>query len=160
MHQPSKASGPRADFRPMQGVGMQDPAPCSIPRLVERIHYGEVSFFYCLNYINPINVMMITYAATVLVLISLFFRSSSAFPGLNLLLPRTFCYENDVLLSFQSWLPDSVPYCSSLLGITDYTTFSGPTKSHTYAVILPDCTHHSRIAGLPLQLLLQLATMI
>ena len=156
--QHTSLAGPRADFSTYARRWNAGPRALLHSKTVRRYTYGEVSFFYCSNNINPIRVMMITYT-TVFVLLSLFFRSSSAFPGLNLL-PRTFCYETDILLSFQSWLPDSVPYCSSLLSITDYTTFSGPTKSHTYAVILPDCTDYSRMAGLPLKLLLQLATMI
>ena len=101
--------------------------------------------------------MMIFYATTLFSLLSFFLRTSSAFPGLNFLLPRAICYEDDVLQSFQTWEPDSVPYCSSLLGISDHTTFVGPTKSYTYAVFDLICVNHLRVAELPSQLLRQLA---
>lgn len=102
--------------------------------------------------------MMISYATAVFAVLSLLTRSSSAFPGLNLLFSRGVCFQNDILQSFQTWLPDSVPYCSSLLGISDYTTFVGPTKTYTYAICGPECAVHSRVTGLPSLLLQQLAT--
>ena len=101
--------------------------------------------------------MMVSYATTFFSFLSFFLGTSWAFPGLNFLLPRAICYEDDVLLSFQTWEPDSVPYCSSLLGISDHTTFVGPTKSYTYVVLDLRCVNHLRVAELPSQPLLQLA---
>lgn len=75
--------------------------------------------------------MMISYATTLSVFLFFSSYSSLAFPGLKL---REDCYENEVLLSFQLWIEDSVPYCSSILSISDSTTFVGSTKSHTYAL--------------------------
>lgn len=72
---------------------------------------------------------MISYVSTLFVF--LFFSTclSLAFPGLKL---REVCYETDTLLSFQLWIDDSTPFCSSLLSISDFTTFLGPTKYLTY----------------------------
>ena len=100
---------------------------------------------------------MISHATTLVSLLAFFLRTSSAFPGLNLLFPRSICYLDDVLQSFQTWEPDSVPYCSSLLGISDHTTFVGPTKSYTYVVCDLKCVNYLRVAGLPSLLLRQLA---
>ena len=47
---------------------------------------------------------------------------------LNVLEPRKICYEDDTLLSFQYWIIDSEPYCSSLLGIVDTTETSTATS--------------------------------
>ena len=99
--------------------------------------------------------MMTSYATLVFVLLPFFSITSSGLPGLK---PRYVCYYDDVLLSFETWRPDSEPYCSSLLGISDYTTTVGPTKSHTYAVSIPDYAKYSCMAGLPPQLLRQLGT--
>ena len=108
-----------------------------------------------LQYVNPINVMMISHATTIVYLLSFTVRFSSAFPGLNHLLLREICYENDILQSFQTWEADSIPYCSSLLGISDYTLFEGPTKTQTYNVLILDCSKHLRRAGLLSRLLRQ-----
>ena len=135
-------AGPRVPFQPRRS---------SYPKVY--IRGGSLSPCYH----NPIDFMMIFYATTLVSLFSFFLRTSSAFPGLNSLLPRAICYEDDVLQSFQTWEPDSVPYCSSLLGISDHTTFVGPTKSYTYAVLDLKYVNHLRVAELPSQLLRQLA---
>ena len=81
---------------------------------------------------------MMSYATTVFVF--LFFCScpSLAFLGLYRLEPRDeICYDTDTLRSFEYWIADSEPYCSSLLGISDVTTFVGSTISHTYVLRTP-----------------------
>lgn len=40
---------------------------------------------------------------------------------------RRICYEDDTLQSFRYWIIDSAPYCSSLLGIVDFTTTASQT---------------------------------
>ena len=142
----------------MQGAGMRDRAFHSkhVDLRIRRYTYGAVPFLAVRNITIQYS-MMIFYTTTLFSLLSFFLRTSSAFPGSNFLLPRTVCYEDDVLQSFQTWEADSVPYCSSLLGISDHTTFVGPTKSYTYAVFDLKSVHHLRVAELPSQLLRQLA---
>ena len=48
---------------------------------------------------------------------------------------RELCYDDDVLWSFQYWSHDSIPYCSSLLGIKDQTVTVTPFTSYTYALL-------------------------
>ena len=50
---------------------------------------------------------------------------------------RELCYDDDVLWSFQYWSHDSIPFCSSLLGIEDTTVTADPTTSYTYVPPLP-----------------------
>ena len=123
---------------------------------IRRYTYGAVPFSCC-NVQNPTNFIMVFYATTLFSLLYFFLRTSSAFPGLNFLLPRALCLEDDVLQSFRTWESDSVPYCSSLLGISDHTTFVGPTKSYTYVVLDLKCVNHLRVAELLSQPLRQLA---
>ena len=86
--------------------------------------------FYRFKSTPPV-AMMISYASTLFAF--LFFSCPSlALPGLKL---REVCYETDTLLSFQLWIDDSKPFCSSLLSISDFTSFVGPTKYLTYAQI-------------------------
>lgn len=35
---------------------------------------------------------------------------------------RDICYDDDTFLSFKTYILDSAPYCSSLLGIEDFTS--------------------------------------
>lgn len=43
---------------------------------------------------------------------------------------RGICYDDDTLESFKYWIVDSVPYCSSLLNIVDFTqTVSGISRT-------------------------------
>ena len=133
-----------------------------VPFQARRSSYPNVyiqsdSLSCCLQHHNSTNFTMVSHASTLFFLLTFFLRTSSAFPGLNFLQPRAICYEDDVLQSFQTWEPDSVPYCSSLLGISDHTTFSGPTKSYTYVVLEGKCVNHLRVAELPSQPLQQLA---
>ncbi|KAI4187503.1 MAG: hypothetical protein L6R41_002785 [Letrouitia leprolyta] len=44
---------------------------------------------------------------------------------------RRICYEDDTLQSFRYWIIDSAPYCSSLLGIVDFTTTASQTTRTT-----------------------------
>ena len=48
---------------------------------------------------------------------------------------RELCYDDDVLWSFQYWSRDSIPYCSSLLGIQDRVVTADPVTSYTYALL-------------------------
>ena len=75
--------------------------------------------------------MMVFHATKVFVFLFAFSCSSLAFLGLE---QRQVCYDTDTLLSFKEYSDDSVPYCSSILSISDSTTLVGPTKSHTYAL--------------------------
>ena len=92
--------------------------------------YIQTDFLFCRFKSNPPVVTMISYASTVFGFLFLSLCPSLAFPGLKL---REVCYETDTLLSFQLWIDDSTPFCSSLLSISDFTTFVGPTKYLTYA---------------------------
>ena len=76
--------------------------------------------------------MMMISSAPALSLVLFFISFSLASPPHNAYQRREICYANDVLLSFQEWRDDSVPYCSALLNIQDVTTFVGPAVSHTY----------------------------
>lgn len=73
-----------------------------------------------------------------LIAVSTVFSQASAVPDLsrlkniNLLLQhRAVCLYDDTLLSFQYWIVDSEPYCSSLLGIHDVTKTLPPATSRT-----------------------------
>ena len=57
--------------------------------------------------------------------------SLRAKPG-SIIESRELCYDDDVLWSFQYWAHDSIPYCSSLLGIEDTTVTADPVTSYTY----------------------------
>ncbi|KAL9610951.1 MAG: hypothetical protein Q9167_004361 [Letrouitia subvulpina] len=66
------------------------------------------------------------------------FSQASAVPELSklknvnpLLQHREVCLYDDTLLSFQYWIVDSKPYCSSLLGIQDVTGTLPPATSRT-----------------------------
>ena len=48
---------------------------------------------------------------------------------------RQACYDDDILLSFQYWSNDSVPYCSSLLSLHDHTDYAVPVTSTTYVLL-------------------------
>ena len=95
----------------------------------------------CLANLIPQLFMMISHAPTFFVLFFLF-HHSLAFPGFHRQQVREICYDTDVLLSFQAYKDDSVPYCSSLLGISDTTIFVGPTKSYTYVLLYSDRRKH------------------
>lgn len=41
---------------------------------------------------------------------------------------REVCYDDDTLLSFKTYILDSAPYCSSLLGIEDFTSTVSQTS--------------------------------
>lgn len=49
----------------------------------------------------------------------------------TLLQERRLCYYDDILLSFVHWSVDSVPICSSLLGIQDLTSTLPSATSRT-----------------------------
>ncbi|KAL8924930.1 MAG: hypothetical protein Q9208_003813 [Pyrenodesmia sp. 3 TL-2023] len=44
---------------------------------------------------------------------------------------REICYDDDTLLSFKTYILDSAPYCSSLLGIEDFTSTVSQTSRTT-----------------------------
>ena len=90
--------------------------------------YILTEFLFCRSKSTPV-ATMISYVSTLFAF--LFFSScpSLAFPGLKL---REVCYETDTLLSFQLWIDDSTLFCSSLLSISDFTSFVEPTKYLTY----------------------------
>ena len=92
--------------------------------------YILTEFLFCRSKSTPPVVTMIAYASTAFAFLFLSSCTSLALPGLKL---REVCYETDTLLSFQLWIDDSTPYCSSLLSISDITSFVGPTKYLTYA---------------------------
>ena len=93
-----------------------------------KIYIRTEFLFYWSNSTPPV-VTMISHASTLFGFLFLSSCHSLAFPGLKL---REVCYETDTLLSFQLWIDDSTPFCSSLLSISDFTTFVGPTKYLTY----------------------------
>lgn len=52
------------------------------------------------------------------------------------------CVENDVLLSFQEYSEDSVPFCSTYLGIgisTSIVPVTGRTSAYPHAISVPIC---------------------
>ena len=118
--------------------------------------YIQTEFLFCQSNINPPVATMISYASTVFAFLFLSSCPSLAFPGLKL---RELCYETDTLLSFQLWIDDSTPFCSSLLSISDFTSFVGPTKYLTYAQSTQVfCRRYLRVAELPSRRLQRLAT--
>ncbi|CAD6592636.1 MAG: hypothetical protein ASARMPRED_006482 [Alectoria sarmentosa] len=86
--------------------------------------------------------MMISYATTTCVILFLFSCSSLAFSALE---QREDCYETDTLRSFQHWIDDAVQYCSSILSISDTTTFVGPTKSLTTTISTVTATTYDTV---------------
>lgn len=73
-----------------------------------------------------------------LILLSSLLCAVLALPGLSpprdlisFLRGRDVCFQDDTLDSFEYWLEDAAPYCSSLLGISDYTVTLQPATSRT-----------------------------
>ena len=97
-----------------------------VPYAISFVYIQQISL--CSELTLPIDVMMISYSTTFCFFLFLFSCSSLASPELNL---REVCYEDDIFLSFEYWLDDSVRYCSSILSISDLTTFVASTKSYT-----------------------------
>ena len=112
----------------MQGTGMRVRISY-IPSLSLTYIWKKFSYHRWSKHILSVIVVMISYASTVFLLVRLFSLCSClAFPEER----REICYYDDTLLSFEFWINDALPYCSSLLSISDSTVFSGPTESSTY----------------------------
>ncbi|KAL8777886.1 MAG: hypothetical protein Q9203_002307 [Teloschistes exilis] len=68
----------------------------------------------------------------------------------TLLKERGTCFYDDTLLSFQYWRLDSEPYCSSLLGVQDFTsTLPSATSRSTTTIVSTDLTTASTTFTVP-----------